>query len=65
MDPIKRKISDKPRSGDILQGTWLVRLRKNKESLGKCHRPEQIDETRQNAKMIPWIGSWSRKRISV
>lgn len=33
MDTIMRKTSDKPRSGDIPQNTWLVLLRKNKESL--------------------------------
>lgn len=33
MDPIMRKTADKPRSGDMPQNTWLVLLRKDKESL--------------------------------
>ena len=51
----------------ILQDTWpallrIVKIPRNKERLRNCHRPGVWGNTTTKPTVVPWTGSWNRKR---
>lgn len=60
------KASDKPQSGDDLQGVWPVFFkwpRSWKTGINRvCPRLEEAEETQSPAPGGPWIGPWSGRK---